>query len=69
MKKNSRNLDYLIGTLWFNKYDSNTIKMAVDIEYIEDHNRVKLETLNGPHAGMHASVHEIDFFNYHKEIK
>jgi hypothetical protein len=70
MKKNSRNLDHLIGTLWISKfeYDKKFIKMIIGVDY-QGYNSFIVEVLNGPYAGDTGGVLETDFFNYHKEIK
>jgi len=70
MKKNSRNLDYLIGTLWCTKYggDKKFIKMIIGVDY-QGYNSFIVEVLNGPYTGDTGAVLETDFFNYHKEIK
>ena len=69
MKKNSKHLDYLIGTLWISKfeYDNKYIKMIIGVDY-QDYNSFIVEILNGPYAGDTGGVLETDFFNYHKEI-
>ena len=74
MKKNSKHLDYLIGTLWCNKFYTNEIiyKIVIGIEYYQTdgniYNTIIAETMNGQYAGDSGQILETDFFNYHKEI-
>ena len=75
MKKNSRNLDYLIGSIWHHHKDNESrhIKMVVNIEYDEteksNHTKIVFVTMNGPWTGNTISLIDNNFFNYYKEIK
>ena len=71
MKKNSRKLDHLIGSIYYDSLDkSKCIRMVVDIEYETAFNNLIIEEiLHGPYAGKKLKVIEEQFLKYHVEIK
>jgi hypothetical protein len=68
MKKNSKNLDSLIGSLWIDRHDNRHLKMVVDIQYGYQYNLIISEMMNGTLAGTKTTMVEKRFFEDYREL-